>query len=224
MSCSRKSLALVACTALLCSGQAQDDATKKAKTDFLKQHEQKKPAPAKPAPKPATGATRATTNPAKTRPTTPRPTPGPLRLTVSPTPAPNELPKISLPIPKGQDSIGVTIPMYDGGTKKTMNFKIGVATRLDDKLVKMKNLEIDTYAEDGSYEMSVALPGAVLDLNTRVITGDETCTIKRSDFELTGQAIQFNTQAKQGWIKGKVKMTIFDLSEDTGAPPPTPKS
>ena len=81
-----------------------------------------------------------------------------------------------------------------------------------------------TYGEDGAYEMSVLLPGAVLDLNTRVIKGDETCTIKRSDFELTGQSMQFNTAAKQGWIKGNVKMIIFDLSEETGEPGPKPKS
>jgi hypothetical protein len=225
MSCSRKSLVLSACAALLCTTAAQekaDDPAQKARAEFLKQQEAKRPITPKPAAtkgtKTAPAAKAAAASPA------PKPTPAPLRLTVAPTPAPKELPRINLVVPKGQDSIGVTIPMYDGGTKKTMNFQIGVATRIDDDNVKMKNLVIDTFDEDGTLEMTVTLPGAVLDLNTRVITGNETCTVQRTDFALTGQSIQFNTAARQGWIKGNVKMTIYDLSDDAGEPAPKPKS
>ena len=66
----------------------------------------------------------------------------------------------------GQDSIDVTIPYKDTGTgKKTMNFKIGVGTRVDEDHLKMKNLQIETFDEAGSSEMTIALPGSILDLN-----------------------------------------------------------
>jgi hypothetical protein len=233
MSCSRKSLVLSACAALLCSAPAQekpDEAGKKARAEFLKRQEaQRAAAPKAAATPPKTAAKPGKAAPSRpaAAPAPPPPTPMPLRLTVAPTPAPKEVPRINLVVPKGQDSIGVTIPMYDGGTRKTMNFQIGVATRIDDDRVKMKNLVIDTFDEEGALEMTVTLPGAVLDLNTRVITGDETCTVQRADFELTGQSIQFNTVARQGWIKGNVKMTIHDLSDDDAAaaePAPKPKS
>jgi hypothetical protein len=28
--------------------------------------------------------------------------------------------------------------------------------------------------------------------------------------------MEFNTETKQGWVKGNVKMIIFDLTEQTG--------
>lgn len=125
-------------------------------------------------------------------------------------------PKISLPLPEGQDSKGIIIPYTDGTGKKTMLFNIGVGRRIDENHVKMSDLMIETFNESGESEMTISLPSSILDLNSRVITGDESVTIKRSDFEITGKAMEFNTETKQGRIKGNVKMIIYDLSEETG--------
>lgn len=128
------------------------------------------------------------------------------------------LPKLSLPLPKGQDSKGVTIPYTDGSGKKTMIFRIGVGTRLDDENVKMADLKIETFDDAGEQEMTIELPSSKMNLNTRIIAGDQSVTIKRSDFQLTGQTMEFNTETKQGWIKGNVKMIIYDLTETAEQP------
>lgn len=124
------------------------------------------------------------------------------------------LPKLSLPLPKGQDSKGVTIPYTDGSGKKTMVFRIGVGTRIDEEHVRMADLKIETFNEEGEHEMTIELPESQMNLTTRVISGEESVTIKRSDFQLTGKTMEFNTETKQGWIKGDVKMIIYDLTED----------
>lgn len=133
------------------------------------------------------------------------------------------LPKLSLPLVQGQTSKGVTIPYSDGTGTKTMNFRIGSATPVDADHIQMKDLTIETLNELGEKEMTIELPGSTLDLNTRVITGKERVTIRRSDFEITGATMEFNTETKQGQINGDVRMIIFDLSQEMGAPAPKPE-
>ena len=215
MPCSRKTLALTACAALVCIGAAApkaDDPGKKAKAEWLKQQAEKKPESKKPKGK----APAAKPDERKTEPPSSEKPAVPQGSAAAATP----LPKLSVPLPVGQESIDVTIPYKDTGTgKKTMNFKIGVGRRINEDHLKMRDLQIETFDETGAPEMTIALPGSVLDLNTRIISGDESVTIKRSDFQLTGKTMTFNTETRQGWVKGDVKMIIYDLNEETSAPP-----
>ena len=195
MRCSRKFSICLACVALATSGIAAKKEDK-PKEDPKKESAKKKPkgddkkAPATPAPTAAGDA------------------------------AAKPLSKLSLPLPKGQDSVGVTIPYNDNTGRKTMNFRIGVATRVDDDHVKMSKLLIETFNDEtGTKEMTIELPTSALDLNTRVITGHSGVTIKRSDFEITGTNMEFNTETKQGRLQGDVKMIIYNLSNETGSKP-----
>jgi hypothetical protein len=118
----------------------------------------------------------------------------------------------------GQDSKKIVIPYADETGKKSMSFQIGVGRKLDPNTVKMTDLLIEIYNDAGVQEMSVELPAAMLDVPTRVIRGDQSVTIKRSDFQITGKEMEFNTDTRKGSIKGDVKMIIYDLSEETGEP------
>jgi len=218
MPCSRKTLAILTCAAFVCAAAStpkKDDPAKKAKADSVKKQDEKRPGKKQdkaPETKPS-----ASTPLAEEKKSGEEPAPGTAA-------AATPLPKLAVPLPVGQDSIDVTIPYKDTGTgKKTMNFKIGVGTRIDEDHLKMKNLEIETYDEAGASEMTISLPGSVLDLNTRIISGAESVTIKRADFQLTGKTMTFNTETRQGWVKGDVKMIIYDLSEETGSEPATKK-
>lgn len=132
--------------------------------------------------------------------------------------------KLVIPLPQGQDSLGVTIPYTDASGKKTMVFKIGVGTRVDENHVKMSNLLIETFSEAGGQEMTVALPSSTLDLSTRTIAGDQSVTINRNDFQITGKNMEFNTETRSGWIKGDVKMIIYDLSQEAASTPGASKA
>ena len=127
-------------------------------------------------------------------------------------------PKMSLPIPVGHDAKGLKIPYAEAG-KLQMIFTIGIANRLDEDHVKMSDLRIETFNDNGEREMLIDLPRSVLDLNTHVVSTKERVTIKRSDFEITGQAMQFNTDTKQGKLAGNVRMLIYNLAEESGAKP-----
>jgi hypothetical protein len=122
--------------------------------------------------------------------------------------------KMSVPIPKGHDSKGLRIPYFGADGKLQMTFTIGVASRLDEDHVKMHDLQVETLDEKGAREMLIEIPSSVLVLTTRVITTKEAVTIKSSDFELTGNAMDFNTKTKQGRLVGAVRMVIYNLNEE----------
>ncbi|MEQ1860681.1 MAG: LPS export ABC transporter periplasmic protein LptC [Chthoniobacteraceae bacterium] len=201
---SRKILVLTACAALGLSAVAAE-----------------KPVKGKSTPKKATTAKKAATPTKKPVAKVPTATPAPARATPAPEtpPAPETTPKptrLTLPLPRGLESKGVVIPYTDPTGKKTMLFRIGTGTRLDDDRVKMRDLVIETYDEDGIKEMTITLPSSQMNLATRVIAGDRNVTVERNDFQLTGDTMEFNTETKQGWVKGNVKMIIHDFSEETG--------
>jgi len=122
--------------------------------------------------------------------------------------------KMSLPIPKGHDSKGLKIPYYGPDRKLQMMFTIGVAARLDEDHVRMSDLQVETFDEAGEKEMLITLPKSVLDLNTRVLTSKTNVTIKRSDFELTGDSMSFDTKTKNGRVEGRVRMLIYNRDDE----------
>ena len=122
--------------------------------------------------------------------------------------------KMSLPLVEGHDSKGLKIPYRGNDGRLQMTFTISVANKVDANHVRMVEAQVETYNESEEREMVIDLPSSVLDLNTRVITSTQQVTIKRSDFEITGQTMEFNTETKQGKLGGNVRMLIYNLEND----------
>lgn len=120
-------------------------------------------------------------------------------------------PKFDPQIPIGHDAQVVRLPHYVNG-KLEMVFSIGLAKRADIYHLNMSNVSIETFDESGATEMTIKLSTSVLDLNTQMLTSDEPVTIKRDDFELTGERMRFNTATRQAKMLGHVRMLVFDRS------------
>ncbi len=118
--------------------------------------------------------------------------------------------RMSLPLVKGHDSKGLNIPYFDEKGRRQMTFAIGVAELLDDDQVKMKEMRVETFGQNEESEMIIDLPSSTLDLNTRVLRGQEGVTVKRQDFELTGRALEFDTRTRKGDVVGEVRMLIYN--------------
>ncbi len=130
---------------------------------------------------------------------------------------------IDVPVPMGHDSKGLKIPYFSTDGKLQMSFNIGVASRIDDSHIRMADLQIETFNEEGEHEMAIDLPTSVLDLTTSVISTKKHVTIRRADFELTGETMEFNTKTKQGGLGGSVRMLIYNLDDETAASSATPQ-
>lgn len=56
----------------------------------------------------------------------------------------------------------------------------------------------------------------MLDLKTRILSSHERSTIRRADFNIVGDSVQFDPNTKTGRLIGNVKMVITDKSHLMG--------
>ena len=124
--------------------------------------------------------------------------------------AAKEKDRLDLPVPKGQPQKGLRIPIYSPDGKLMMSFQIGVAEVVDADNIKMGQLRLETFKENGEHEFDVDLPDSVFNAKTKELTSKAHVKIKRHDFEITGNSMTFNTQTKVGTFGDGVKMVIYD--------------
>jgi len=102
---------------------------------------------------------------------------------------------------------GIKVPQYDENGKRLMLLEAAVAKKVNAQIVDMQSLKLEALDGDGR-KIFVELPQAVFNLETRILTGDDTAKIYREDFEITGDSIEFNTKTRFGTLRGNVKMVI----------------
>ena len=121
---------------------------------------------------------------------------------------------LSIPLVEGFPSFGLRLPDLDENGKLRSLFVIGSVSRVDDRQVRIQDSLVESYAEDGSREISIELPEAVLDRVTRVLVAHVPVTIRREEFEVTGATMEFNTLTREGGLGGPVRMLLYNLDVD----------
>lgn len=117
-----------------------------------------------------------------------------------------------VPLPIGHEAKGLVFPDIDENGHVRGRFVAGTARRLDQDHMEFRDLKITTYTETNQVDLEIGMAESILDLNTRVLKSPQKTTIKRADFEITGDTARFDTAARQGTVTGNVKMTITDAS------------
>lgn len=112
-----------------------------------------------------------------------------------------------MPVPVGMPVLGLKIPHYDENGKLVLVFESQSAKKIDESHVEMSNLKMESLDQDGN-KIFVELPQSLFNLDTRILTGDNGALIKRSDFVITGDKIEFNTKTRFGTMRGNIKMVI----------------
>jgi hypothetical protein len=112
-----------------------------------------------------------------------------------------------LPVPVGMPVNGIKVPQYSEDGRRLMLFEAAIAKKVDEKRVEMESLKLEALDGEGR-KIFVELPQAVFNLDSRILTGDNSAKISREDFEITGDSIEFNTKTRFGTLRGNVKMVI----------------
>jgi hypothetical protein len=119
---------------------------------------------------------------------------------------------LDLPIPKGKPQKGVNAPMYGADGKLKYNFRIGVATLMEDNVnVRLEQLRVEKFRADGTREIDMDLPDAIYNRQTKVLSSETKAVIRRQDFEVTGNRVAYNLETGEGTLGGGVKMLIYDM-------------
>lgn len=136
----------------------------------------------------------------------------------APPPPKEDLGLKNIPLTVGHEAKGLVLPNYDLKGHLLGRFEAATASRVDEDHVRFTSLKMTTFDEHEKTDFNVDMTDAVLNLETRVITSKERTRIKRADFEIAGDAMQFSTLTHQGTLTGNVHMTIFKQSQLTGKP------
>ena len=124
----------------------------------------------------------------------------------------------NIPLPIGHEAKGLVLPDFDGDGRLRGKFEAGTAHRIDQEHVGFQHLKITTYTPQSQPDLQIDMPTSVLDLKTRILSSKERTTIRRSDFNIVGDSVQFDTNSKTGRLIGNVKMVITDKSHLTAKP------
>ena len=124
----------------------------------------------------------------------------------------------NIPLPIGHEAKGLVLPDFDGDGRLRGKFEAGTAHRIDQEHVGFQHLKITTYTPESQPDLQIDMNTSVLDLKTRILSSQERTTIQRSDFNIAGDSVQFDTNSKTGRLIGNVKMVITDKSHLTAKP------
>jgi hypothetical protein len=140
------------------------------------------------------------------------------RAKAAPSASPGEESLTNIPLPIGHEAKGLVLPDFDGDGRLRGKFEAGTAHRIDQEHVGFQHLKITTYTPESQPDLQIDMRTSVLDLKTRILSSQERTTIQRSDFNIAGDSVQFDTNSKTGRLIGNVKMVITDKSHLTAKP------
>src|SRR5215475_7430900 len=136
----------------------------------------------------------------------------------APSASPGEQSLTNIPLPIGHEAKGLVLPDFDADGRLRAKFEAGTAHRIDEEHIGFRQLKITTFTPENQTDLRVDMNTSVLDLKTRILSSQERTTIRRSDFNIVGDTVQFDTNARTGRLIGNVKMVITDKSHLTAKP------
>ncbi len=125
----------------------------------------------------------------------------------------------NIPLTVGHEAKGLVLPNYDIQGHLLGRFEAAIAARIDENHVRFTDLKMLTFNQQQKPDFTVDMADAMLNLETRVIDSKKRTNIKRADFEIAGDTMQFNTMTHQGTLLGNVHMIIYNQKDIAGAAP-----
>jgi len=120
---------------------------------------------------------------------------------------------MDVPVAIGHNTLGLRIPIHSPEGKEQVVFQTEIAFRKDKQTLRITDLRIETFDDDGKPEMTIDAPLSHFDLNTQMLTSDKPVTIRRPEVEVTGNNLVFDARLRQGKLTGQVKVRLFRTKE-----------
>jgi len=125
-----------------------------------------------------------------------------------PRPKPEEGIK-DVPIATGHDAKGLVLPDFDVKGHMRGKLQAGVTRRLDEQNIEFLGVKFTTFTpETETPDLEISMDKSVFNLKTQVLTSNVRSTVKRADFEVTGDTMKFEMVTRLGSLEGNVKMVV----------------
>ncbi|MEY2562937.1 MAG: hypothetical protein QOH88_1130 [Verrucomicrobiota bacterium] len=122
----------------------------------------------------------------------------------------------SVPIPAGHDARGLVLPDFDALGNLRGKLEAGITRRLDDERVEFQQVKFTTFTVEKQTEMEIVMNSSIFNLKTQVLNSLERTTVKRADFEIAGDKMQFEMLTRKGTLTGNVKMVVHGKTHAAG--------
>jgi hypothetical protein len=140
-------------------------------------------------------------------------------LSATPSASPGQQSLTNVPLPIGHEAKGLVLPDFDLEGHLRGKFEAVSAKRLDEYHIGFNSLKITTYNSGTQQpDLTLEFSEAVLNLTTRILSSKERTLIKRADFNIAGDSVEFDTNTRIGRMVGNVKMVITSQSQLLGNP------
>jgi hypothetical protein len=114
-----------------------------------------------------------------------------------------------VPITAGHDAKGLVLPDFDIQGHMRGKLEAGVTRRLDEQNVEFLAVKFTTFvAETEKPDLQISMDKSVFNLKTQVLSSNVRSTVKRADFEVTGDSLRFEMLTRLGTLEGNVKMVV----------------
>jgi len=122
-----------------------------------------------------------------------------------------------VPITQGHDAKGLILPEFDPQGHLRGRLEAGVTRRLDDQNIEFLRVKFVTYVpETETPNLDISVDKAVFNLKTQVMTSDVRSTVKRADFEVSGDSMRFEMLTRHSTLEGNVKMIVRGKTRTPG--------
>ncbi len=118
----------------------------------------------------------------------------------------------NIPLPIGHEAKGLVLPDFDLEGHLRGKFVAGTARRIDQEHIGFQDLKITTFTPENQLDLEIDMHTSVFDLKTRILISQERTTVRRADFNIIGDSVQFDTNTRTGRLIGNVKMVITQQS------------
>jgi hypothetical protein len=127
--------------------------------------------------------------------------------------SPGEQSLTNIPLPIGHEAKGLVLPDFDVEGHLRGKFIASTARRIDEEHIRFQDLKITTFTPESQVDLQIDMQTSVFDLKTKILSSDERAMVKRADFNIVGDAIEFDTNTRTGRMIGNVKMVITSQSQ-----------
>jgi hypothetical protein len=126
--------------------------------------------------------------------------------------SPGEQSLTNIPLPIGHEAKGLVLPDFDLEGHLRGKFVASTARRIDEEHIRFQDLKITTFTPENQTDLQIDMQTSLFDLKTKILSSQERATVKRADFNIVGDSIQFDTNTRTGRMIGNVKMVITSQS------------
>jgi hypothetical protein len=125
-----------------------------------------------------------------------------------------------VPITQGHDAKGLVLPEYDLLGRLRGKLQAGVTRRLDDQNLQFESVKFVTfYPETETPNLEINVNTAVFNIKTQILTSNVRSTVKRADFEASGDSMKFEMLTRQSVLEGNVKVVVRGKARTPGEQP-----